>query len=94
MNAAQSLPDLTGWTAVQAVQAFEEAGFTFHHTTRGGYNQFNHSDGSQIWVKPNGEVVRLGPKVKGRASKKYRRRFDQHGNQTKLHSSGEKLVKE
>jgi predicted RNA binding protein YcfA (HicA-like mRNA interferase family) len=92
MIAAQMLPDLTGWTGVEAVQVIEGTGFAFHHTTRGGYDQFVHPDGSQVWIKPNGEVVRLGPKVKGRASKKYRPRFDQYGNLTKSHSTGEKLV--
>jgi len=77
MSAAQTLPNLTGLTGVEAVQALDEVGFPFHHTTRGGHKQFGHPDGSQVWIKPNGDVVRLGPKVKGRATKKYRARFDQ-----------------
>lgn len=94
MIAAQTLPDMTGCTGVVAVQTLAEAGFAFHHATRGGYDEFVHPDGSQVWIKPNGEIVRLGPKVKGRTGKKYRPRFGQYGNRTKLHSTGEKLVKE
>jgi len=92
--AAQTLRDLTGWPGAQAVEALDDAGFEYHHTTRGGYRQWIHPDGSQVWVKPNGEIVRLGPKVKGRSGKAHRPRFDQHGKRTQSHSTGEKLVKE
>jgi len=91
VTAAQMLPDLTGLDGEEAVQVLDGNGFELHHTTKGGYDQFVHPDGSQVWVKPNGEIVRLGPKIKGRSIKAYRPRFDQYGNRTKSHSTGEKL---
>jgi len=91
MGAAQVLPDLTGYKEREAAKALDQAGFVFHHTTAGGYMKYLHDDGSQIWIRPNGEVIRLGVKVKGRGGKGYRPRFDQQGNRTDLHSTGEKL---
>lgn len=75
-----------------AAQTLPDAGFVFRHETKGGYGRLVHEDGSQVWIKPSGDVVRLGPKVKAQSGKKYHPRFDQRGKVTKSHSTGEKLV--
>lgn len=91
MMAVRALLDLTGFTEFGALAVIRGAGFTFLRVTKGGYHKYVHEDGSQIWIRPNGEVIRLGPKVRARDGKKYHPRFDQHGNATKLHSTGEYL---
>ena len=91
MIAVELLPDLTGLPGYGAVTALHEFGFAFVSETKGGYDKYVHEDGSQVWIRPNGEVIRLGPKVKARSGKKYHPRFDQSGHTTKLHSTGEVL---
>jgi hypothetical protein len=61
-------------------------GYEFHHTTRGGYVLYRHTNGSQIWIKPNGQVIRLGPPIPGSA---YRPRIDASGNPIITHDPNE-----
>ena len=90
--AVQALPDLTGTTLDQAIRQIERAGFLFHGLARGSYREWRHPDGSAIWIRPAGGVVRLGPRVATRAGKKYRRRYDQSGNLTTSHTTGETIT--
>lgn len=92
MIAVKTVQDLTGLTGPEAEELLEDAGFFFRKETAGGYLRYIHADGSQMWIRPDGEVIRLGPKVKGKSGKKYHPRFNQYGNTTKLHSTGEKLI--
>jgi hypothetical protein len=86
--AAQNVADLSGETVSSAIREIERAGFVLHGTTRGGYREFRHFDGSGIWIRPTGEIIRLGPKEVG---KKHRQRYNQFGMPTTLHSTGETL---
>jgi len=95
--AAQQLRDLTGKTRSEAITILVTYGFQFNGSTEGGYETFEHPDGSIIHIRPNREIVRTGPKMLSATGKSYRRRYDQYGNQIKFipgantHSTGEKL---
>ncbi len=97
-TAAQQLPDLTGKTKLEALTILSNYGFQFQTQTRGGYETFANVDGSIIHIRPSGEIVRTGPKIKTFQGKSYRRRYDQNGNQIQFipgantHNTGEKLI--
>ncbi|MEG4232192.1 PASTA domain-containing protein [Microcoleus sp. Pol11C3] len=96
--AAQQLPDLTGQILSEAIAILESYGFQFQTSTKGGYQTFEDPDGSIIHIRPNGEIVRTGPKIRGTDGKTYRRRYNLDGNQIKFepgantHSTGEKVI--
>lgn len=79
--AAQQLPNLTGKTKSEAILIMAVHGFVFKTKTEGGYETFEHPDDSLIHIRPTGEIVRTGPKIKNDRGKSYRRRYDQFGNQ-------------
>jgi RHS repeat-associated protein len=65
-------------------------GFRYHGTTRGGYVQYRRPDGSIVWVRPNGQVIRLGPKVPpSGGGKPYNPRVDADGNLIGTHNPPE-----
>ena len=67
-----------------------ENGFTYHSTTKGGYIRYTHGDGREVWIRPNGEVVRLGPKITpAGGGKAYKPRIDANGNRIDTHNPGE-----
>jgi hypothetical protein len=76
-NAAARLPNLQGMDRADAHIAIRNLGFQYHGTTRGGYVRYRHPDGSEIWIRPNGEVMRLGPRPPGQPN---RPRYDPSGN--------------
>jgi RHS repeat-associated protein len=86
-NAAARLPQLQGMSRADAHIAIRSQGFQCHGTTRGGYVRYRHPDGSEVWIRPNGEVIRLGPKPLGQP---HRPRYDPSGNVGK-HPQGEFL---
>ena len=96
--AAQQLPDQTGKTLSEVIIILESYGFQFQTSTKGNYQSFEHPDGSIIHIRPNGEIVRTGPKIRGTDGKTYRRRYNRDGNQIKFepgantHSTGEKVI--
>lgn len=90
-NAAQNLPDLSGVSSLLAAEKLDDAGFVFRKQTAGGYRRYVHEDRSEVWVRPNGEVIRLGPKIKSGLAKGYHHRYDQRGERTPLHSTGERI---
>lgn len=90
MSAASRVPDLSGMSNGEAQRALAASGFAFRHQTQGGYREFRHEDGSRIWIRPNGEVVRLSPKITGQ---KQRSRYAPSGMITESHSTGEKIVR-
>jgi RHS repeat-associated protein len=76
-NAAARLRSLKGKSRAEAHKTIRNQGFEYHGTTRGGYVRYRHPDGSEIWIRPNGEVMRLGPKPPGQPN---RPRYDSRGN--------------
>ncbi len=92
-SAAGQLRDLTGKTRAEAEQALKDAGFEHHSTTSGGYTRYRHPDGSDVWIRPNGEIVRTPPRQyapDGRVSNKGER-FGPDGRPTSQHNTGETL---
>ncbi|MEG4987696.1 hypothetical protein QUB08_18255 [Microcoleus sp. BR0-C5] len=96
--ASQQLPNLTAQTKSEALVIIADSGFVFKTKTEGGYETFEHPDGSLIHIRPAGEIVRTGPKIKNDRGKSYRRRYDQFGNQIQFmpgsntHSTGENII--
>ena len=96
--AAQKLLDVTGKILSEAIIILESYGFQFQTSTKGSYQSFEHPDGSIIHIRPNGEIVCTGPKIRGTDGKSYRRRYHRDGNQIKFepgantHSTGEKVI--
>jgi hypothetical protein len=82
----RNVGDLNQKSLQVAEQDIQAAGFTYHNTTSGGYIQYRHADGARIWIRPNGEVIRLGLKTGG-----YRPRYDYMGNPIG-HNSGEFII--
>ncbi|MFB2836036.1 PASTA domain-containing protein [Floridanema evergladense] len=62
-SAASSLPNLTGKSKTEAITILNVQGFQFKSSTSGGYETFEHPDGSIIHIRPSGEIVRTGPKI-------------------------------
>lgn len=91
-SAAARVPNLTQRTLLEAEQRLTELEFRFKNTTAGGYRQWKHADGSVIWIRPNGEVVRTGPKIRSSSGKMYAPRIDQYGRRASEHNTGEFLV--
>lgn len=97
-SVAQQLPNLTGKPKSEALVILANYGFVFKTKTEGGYETFEHSDGSAIHIRPNGEIVRTSPKIKSDRHKIYRRRYDQFGNQIEFipgantHNTGEIIL--
>ncbi|MEW8000867.1 MAG: RHS repeat-associated core domain-containing protein [Candidatus Thiodiazotropha endolucinida] len=78
---AQNLPDQTGKEKEELEETLKERGFT--KKQRGSYDEWTAPDGSKVFVRPNGEIVRQGPKRPNPSdphnSPGIRDRFDQNG---------------
>jgi RHS repeat-associated protein len=92
--AVQTLRDLTGKSQAEVSDILSKAGFKYVKTTKGGYRYYTHSDGSQIWIGPNGRIVRLGARVwNSDGTQKYNPRYNQYGVLTQVHDTGEYIAK-
>lgn len=93
--AAQTLPNLTEKTRSEALTILADQGFKFKTSTAGGYQSFEHSDGSIVHIRPTGEIVRTEPNICGTNGKSYRCWYNQNGEQIKFipgansHTTGE-----
>ncbi|WP_040793486.1 hypothetical protein [Nocardia paucivorans] len=88
------VPDLHGHTLERAEAEMSRSGFTFKSETAGGYRRYRAKDKSEIWIRPNGEVQRFGPKVSpGPNQKSYRPRYLPGGTETQEHSTGEMVIR-
>ncbi|MEU7749689.1 polymorphic toxin-type HINT domain-containing protein, partial [Nonomuraea sp. NPDC049158] len=88
-----TLPNLHGKSLAEAEQEIYSRGFTFKSETKGGYRRYDHSDGSVLWIRPNGEVQRIGPKIDpGPNQKNYSVRYGPDGKVATGHSTGEFVV--
>ncbi len=92
-SASGNLPDLSGKSKEEAEKELKKAGFEKKGTTKGGYEEYRHPDGSRVWVRPDGEIIRLGPKVQNPDPNKkgHRPRINPNGNVTDSHNTGEIL---
>jgi hypothetical protein len=86
------VPDLGGMSRAEAHVEIRRAGYTYHGTSAGGYVRYRHPSGAEIQIRPNGEVIRLGPPVTPRGGgRPHRPRIDSRGNPSPTHSTGESL---
>jgi RHS repeat-associated protein len=94
-SGSEKLPDLTGKTPEEARGALADAGFVNKGTTGGGYEKWYHPDGSRVQVRPDGEVIRTGPKIQNPDPnlRGYRPRIGPDGKITESHNPGEYLKK-
>jgi hypothetical protein len=62
-------------------------------TTAGGYTRYTFSDSSEVWLRPNGEVVRLPQREYDSQGQRTNRgmRLDENGVLTALHTTGERV---
>ncbi len=92
-GATAGIPDLGGKSPVDAGQILGEGGFETSGTSPGGYTTYKHPDGSRITIKPDGTIVRTGPKTRAGSDtgKKYRPRVDSDGKPTDNHNPDEQL---
>lgn len=87
------LPNLHGRNLADAERELARQGFTARPPTSGGYRRYDHPDGSTVWIRPDGEVIRLGPKIDpGPNQKNYSPRYDQNGGITENHKTGEMVI--
>ncbi|MGH9822316.1 MAG: RHS repeat domain-containing protein, partial [Blastocatellia bacterium] len=86
-SGAGRLPNLDGATREEAGTILRETGFEYKGTTPGGYEKWYHPDGSRVQIRPDGEVVRSGPK----AGQGYRPRIGPDGQPTASHNTGERV---
>lgn len=93
-SAVEQLPNLSGKTKEQTANILKELGFSEIGKTQGGYEKWYHSDGSKVYIRPNGEIVRTGPKIKSLNGETYRPRFGPDGKRTSEHNTGEEIVSE
>ena len=86
------LPNMHGQTWEEADGLLSSEGFAREKTTDGGYIRYGHADGSKVWIRPDGEVQRLGPKKDaGSQAKNYHPRYGPDGERTQSHSTGERV---
>jgi len=90
MVAAGSVRFLRNMSRADCHINLRKAGFDYHSTSKGGYVRYKHPDGSEVYLRPNGEVVRLGPKVPpSGGGKPFAPRIDSNGNRIDTHNTGE-----
>lgn len=88
-NAAKRLPNLTGLSRIRARLEMEKLGFRRLPNTGGGYERWKHPDGSEIQIRPNGEVVRTGPsQPKADGTGNFKPRIDPTGQEIPFKPGG------
>ncbi|MEU6748497.1 PASTA domain-containing protein [Spirillospora sp. NPDC046719] len=91
---AARLPDLNGKSLEEAERELADQGFTLQGETADGYRHYTNPDGSEVWIRPDGEVQRLGPKIDpGPNQKNYHPRYGPDGLRTQQHSTGERVIR-
>ena len=69
--AGRCCPRISGTSRADLHVELRNGGFAYHHTTQNGYVLYKHQNGCDVWIRPNGEVLRMGAKIPG---KKFRPR--------------------
>ena len=89
---ASTFGSLRGMSRVEADVFLHSLGAEVR-TTAGGYTRYTFSDSSEVWIRPNGEVVRLPQRAydpQGQRTNKGMR-LDENGILTALHTTGERV---
>ncbi|MFB6833393.1 polymorphic toxin-type HINT domain-containing protein [Streptomyces hydrogenans] len=93
-SACTTVPNLNGKTVQEARAEIERGGFVFHSESGSGYIRYRHADGSEMYIRPDGEVMRLAPKVRPASGmgKSYHPRLDPEGRVTQNHDPKTEMV--
>ncbi|MFD6549670.1 polymorphic toxin-type HINT domain-containing protein, partial [Streptomyces sp. NPDC058398] len=93
-SSCTTVSNLNGKTLGEARAEIEASGFVFHSESKSGYIRYRHNDGSEVYIRPDGEVMRLGPKVRPASGegKSYHPRLDSEGNVTQDHDPKTEMV--
>ena len=89
---ASTFGSLRGMSRVEADMFLRSLGAEVH-TTAGGYTRYKFSDSSEVWIRPNGQVVRLPQREydpQGQRTNKGMR-LDENGALTAAHTTGERV---
>ncbi|MBB5773691.1 RHS repeat-associated core domain-containing protein [Nonomuraea jabiensis] len=91
--AASRVPNLTGMTQTRADAVLARHGFQLQAISQSGaYATYKAADGSKVTVRlSDGRVTRTSAIVRGPNEKNGTQRWDQHGNKTLSHDTGENL---
>jgi hypothetical protein len=96
---AGEIEDLSGKTFQEADDLLRQRARRVS-TTAGGYTRYQFPDGSEIWIRPDGEVIRMAAPEYGPNGARINRgqRLDQKGNpiprnQPGGHSTGERVTR-
>lgn len=91
---ASTVGNLTGMTRAEVDTALLARSAT-KHVTAGGYTHYRFSDGSQVYIRPDGRVGRVAAPqydpVTGRRTNRGQR-LDQDGCPTTNHDSGDSIT--
>ena len=89
---ASTFGSLRGMSRVEADVFLRSLGAE-GRTTAGGYTRYTFSDSSEVWLRPNGEVVRLPQREYDSQGQRTNRgmRLDENGVLTALHTTGERV---
>nr|WP_319668477.1 RHS repeat-associated core domain-containing protein [Streptomyces ipomoeae] len=93
--AAGGLPNMNGKTLDEARAELEGKGFTLHSESESGYIRYRHEDGSEVYIRPDGEVMMLAPKTRPSSGqgKSFHPRLDPRGNVTQHHDPKVEMVR-
>ncbi|MFB6783456.1 polymorphic toxin-type HINT domain-containing protein [Streptomyces sp. NPDC056352] len=94
-SSCTTVPNLNGKTLEEARAEIERGGFVFHSESKSGYIRYRHNDGGEVYIRPDGEVMRLGPKVRPASGegKSYHPRLDPEGNVTQQHDPKTEMIR-
>ena len=89
---ASTFGSLRGMSRVEADVFLRSLGAEVR-TTAGGYTRYTFLDSSEVWIRHNGEVVRLPQREYDAQGQRTNRgmRLDENGTLTALHSTGERV---
>ena len=89
---ASTFGSLRGMSRVEADVFLRSLGAE-GRTTAGGYTRYQFSDSSEVWIRPNGEVVRLPQREYDPRDQRTNKgmRLDENGVLTTLHTTGERV---
>jgi hypothetical protein len=93
LGTASQIGDLSGLTRAE-IDAFMNAMGATKKVTAGGYTHYYFPGGSQVFIRPNGQVGRVAAPVYDPVTGqqiKQNNRLDQNGNLTTDHNAGEIL---
>ena len=89
---ASTFGSLQGMSRMEADEFLRALGAEVRMTA-GGYTRYKFPDSSEVWIRPNGEVVRLPQREYDRQGQRTNKgaRLDENGALTLTHTTGEKV---